>query len=79
MDELLTVDERAEDELDAQEAGSTFFLGGEGWEASDYVDPGGGGRRAANRIRMRTLLDGTTPRAAPDHGGSRRGLFAIRR
>jgi hypothetical protein len=39
MDELMTVDERAEDDLDAQEAGSTFFLGGEGWEASDYVDP----------------------------------------
>ena len=40
MDDPMTVDERAEDELDAQEAGSTFFLGGEGWEASDYVDPG---------------------------------------
>ena len=39
MDDLMTVDERAEDELDAQEAGSTFFLGREGWEASDYVDP----------------------------------------
>jgi hypothetical protein len=39
MDEQMTVDERAEDELDGQEAGSTFFLGGEGWEASDYVDP----------------------------------------
>jgi hypothetical protein len=39
MDELMTVGERAEDELEAQEAGSTFFLGGEGWEASDYVDP----------------------------------------
>ena len=39
MDELMTVDERAEDELEAQEAGSTFFLGGEGWEASDYIDP----------------------------------------
>jgi hypothetical protein len=40
MDELMTVDERAEDELDDQEAGSTFALGGEGWEAADYVDPG---------------------------------------
>jgi hypothetical protein len=39
MDDLMTVDDRPEDELDAQEAGSTFFLGGEGWEASDYVDP----------------------------------------
>jgi hypothetical protein len=39
MDDLMTVDERAEDELDAQDAGSTFFLGGEGWEAADYVDP----------------------------------------
>jgi len=38
MDELTTVDQRAE-EFDAQDAGSTFFLGGEGWEASDYVDP----------------------------------------
>lgn len=39
MDELTTVDERRED-LEAQEAGSTFYLGGEGWEASDYIDPG---------------------------------------
>ena len=39
MDEPMTVDERAEDELEVQEAGSTFFLGGEGWEASEYVDP----------------------------------------
>ena len=39
MDELMTADERAEDELEAQEAGSTFFLGREGWEAAEYVDP----------------------------------------
>jgi hypothetical protein len=40
MDELMELDERAEEDLDAQEAGSTFALGGEGWEASDYIDPG---------------------------------------
>jgi hypothetical protein len=39
MDELMAVDERIEDELLAQEPGSTFALGGEGWEASDYIDP----------------------------------------
>ena len=39
MDELMTVDERIDDELDAQEAGSTFALGGEGWESADYIDP----------------------------------------
>jgi hypothetical protein len=40
MDELMTLDERAEDELDDQEPGATFALGGEGWESADYVDPG---------------------------------------
>ena len=35
----MTADERLEDELEAQEPGSTFFLGEEGWEASDYLDP----------------------------------------
>jgi hypothetical protein len=39
MDELMTMDERAEDELESQEAGSTFVLGVEGWESSDYLDP----------------------------------------
>ena len=39
MDELMTVDERALDEMDPQEAGSTFALGGEGWEVADYLDP----------------------------------------
>ncbi|MBE3075306.1 MAG: hypothetical protein IMZ75_10225 [Actinobacteria bacterium] len=44
MDELRTVDERAEDEraedeLEVQEAGSTFVLGAEGWETSEFVDP----------------------------------------
>lgn len=39
MDELMTMDERAEDEFDDQEAGSTVVLGGEGWETTDYVDP----------------------------------------
>jgi hypothetical protein len=47
MDELLTIDDRAEDELDdraedeleSQEAGSTYLLGVEGWEAALYVDP----------------------------------------
>ena len=39
MDELMELDERAVEELDMQEAGSTFALGGEGWEASDYIDP----------------------------------------
>ena len=39
MDELTTIDERAMEEMDAQEAGSTFTLGEEGWEAADYLDP----------------------------------------
>jgi hypothetical protein len=39
MDELMTMDEQAEDELESQEAGSTFVLGVEGWEASVFVDP----------------------------------------
>lgn len=39
MDELTQLDERAEEDLDLQEAGSTFALGGEGWESSDYIDP----------------------------------------
>jgi hypothetical protein len=39
MDELMTVDERAVDEMDPQEAGSTFMLGREGWEVADYLDP----------------------------------------
>ena len=41
MDDVLSLalDERAEDELDVQEAGSTFVLGVEGWEAGDYIDP----------------------------------------
>ena len=40
MDELMTMHERAEDELDVVEAGSTVALGDEGWEAADYIDPG---------------------------------------
>ena len=40
MDELMELDERAEEDLDVQEAGSTFAFGGEGWESSDYIDPG---------------------------------------
>ncbi len=39
MDEFTAISERAEDEIETQEAGSTFALGGEGWEASAYVDP----------------------------------------
>lgn len=39
MDEPIVVAERAEDEIETQDAGSTFALGQEGWEASDYVDP----------------------------------------
>lgn len=39
MDELLELGRPADDDLDVQEAGSTFALGWEGWEASDYVDP----------------------------------------
>jgi len=39
MDELMTMDERAMDEIDPQEAGSTFVFGGEGWEIADYLDP----------------------------------------
>ena len=40
MDELMTTEERAEDDLDPPEAGSTVSLTDEGWEASDYIDPG---------------------------------------
>ena len=40
MDELTQLEERTEEDLDLQEAGSTFALGGEGWESSDYIDPG---------------------------------------
>jgi hypothetical protein len=39
MDELVTTDALAEDELDGQADGSTFILGAEGWEAADFIDP----------------------------------------
>jgi len=39
MDELVAIGEPSVDELDTGDAGSTFALGGEGWEASDYQDP----------------------------------------
>lgn len=40
MNEYFVVDEpRLEDELEAQEPGSTYVLTGDGWEVSDYVDP----------------------------------------
>lgn len=39
MDEFMAIEEPAEDELEAQEAGSTVVLGMEGWEASVFVDP----------------------------------------
>lgn len=39
MDELMAVTERAVDDIETQDAGSTFTLGGEGWEAADYLDP----------------------------------------
>ena len=39
MDETIAIAESAEDEIEAQDAGSTFALGREGWEASDYIDP----------------------------------------
>ena len=40
MDEPVMVAERAEDEMDLPEAGSTFAFGVDGWEALDYMDPG---------------------------------------
>ncbi|HEV8402581.1 MAG TPA: hypothetical protein VGQ31_06060 [Candidatus Limnocylindrales bacterium] len=39
MDDPITVADRAEDEIEAQEPGSTVALGPEGWEASAYMDP----------------------------------------
>jgi hypothetical protein len=39
VDEVNMVAERAEDEIETQDAGSTVALGPEGWEASDYLDP----------------------------------------
>jgi hypothetical protein len=40
MDEHTIVGEtRAEDEIEAQEPGSTYALTHDGWEVSDYVDP----------------------------------------
>jgi hypothetical protein len=39
MDELIEVNERAVDDIETQDAGSTFVLGSEGWEAADYLDP----------------------------------------
>lgn len=39
MDAVLGPQAYREDDLEVQEAGSTFALGGEGWEATDYVDP----------------------------------------
>jgi hypothetical protein len=41
MDEPVTVVELAEDEIDVDDAGSTFALGADGWEASDYLEPAG--------------------------------------
>lgn len=41
MDDVmaLELDERAEDEVESQEAGTTVVLGAEGWEAGDFIDP----------------------------------------
>jgi hypothetical protein len=39
MDDQIAVAERAEDEIEAQDPGSTVALGPEGWEASAYMDP----------------------------------------
>lgn len=40
MNEYTVVDKsRPEDEIEAQEPGSTYVLSEEGWEVSDYVDP----------------------------------------
>lgn len=40
MDKYTSVDEpRAEDEIEAQEPGSTYTLTQGGWEVSEYVDP----------------------------------------
>jgi hypothetical protein len=39
MNETIVVAERAEDEVETQDAGSTVALGPEGWEAAAYMDP----------------------------------------
>ena len=39
MDELETIVSPVDDDLDGQADGSTFILGAEGWEASDFIDP----------------------------------------
>ena len=39
MDQGVMVAELAEEEIDVGGAGSTFALGLDGWEASDYADP----------------------------------------
>ena len=39
MDELVTMDPIEDDDLSAQADGSTFILGVEGWETSDFIDP----------------------------------------
>jgi len=39
MDELIAINERAVDEIETQDAGSTLALGTEGWEVADYLDP----------------------------------------
>jgi hypothetical protein len=40
MNEYSVVGEpRSEDEIEAQEPGSTYALTPDGWEVSDYVDP----------------------------------------
>lgn len=40
MDEYTAAGEPPEDQIEAQEPGSTCVLTEDGWEVSDYVDPG---------------------------------------
>ena len=40
MDELIIPDERAEDEAEIEAPGRTMVLTEQGWEASEYIDPG---------------------------------------
>jgi len=40
MDEPVMVIDARDDEIEALAGGSTLTLGEDGWEASDFVDPG---------------------------------------
>ncbi len=64
MAEQTLRDDRAEDESEAEAAGVTFVLTEQGWEASEFVDPGSDwcvqddGSCLAADGRVRTWLPG---------------------